>query len=138
MTAPHEAPAFRHAARYTVCLTLLVQGGARPQTAHGRAQRLAERLANTAARAAHVLEITGLVGPSRDEKIASPRRIHFAQATTGRATYGEPHKRDRYRHPGLEEALTSLEDARAADRAGRHAAPPSDLPDALSGPCPRG
>lgn len=128
MTRPHETPEFRHAAEYTVTITFRVAGGVRWQTALRRAHRVAERLANHAARAARVVEVTAIGGPSEHGRAFSPERIRFSAANSGRGTYADPDRLDRYLDPEFERALASLADARAtaaaqdeADRARRQA-----------------
>lgn len=119
---PHETPAFQNAAEYAVVIRFTVAGGARQRTAERRAERVAERLASSAARAANVVEVSAVTGPARsDGTILVPRRVHFAAANTGHATYGEPCKLDRYLEPEHERALASLQAANAAYRARQHA-----------------
>ena len=97
---PHETPQFQNAAEYVVAITYTVAGGARRRTAERRAERVAERLANAAARAADVVEVSAVTGPtSSDGTMLIPRRVHFAAANSGQATYGDPHKLDRYLDP---------------------------------------
>lgn len=117
MTAPHETDAFRNSDEYTISITFRVEGAARWQTAQRRAQRIAERLANHAARAAHVVEVTAVGGASHDGQPAMPRRICFDEANTGRGTNAEPDKLDRYLDPTFRRALDSLATANAASRA---------------------
>lgn len=128
MTQPHETPEFRNSAEYTVTVTFRVAGGARWQTAHRHARCIAERLANHAARAAQVVEVTAVGGPSEHGRPFSPGWIRFAAANSGRGTYADPDRLDRYLDPEFERALASLADARAtaadqveADRARRQA-----------------
>lgn len=82
---PHERPEFQNAVVYTVAVTVRVRGGARHGTADRRAKALAERLANTAARAKDVVEATAVAGPSHAGKVFWQDPVHFAAANTGRA-----------------------------------------------------
>lgn len=117
MTAPHETPQFRNAAEYTVTITFRVEGGARWQTADRRARKIAERLTNHAARAAQVVEVSAVGGPSQDGKPFAPERIRFSAANSGAGSYGEPTKLGRYLDPEFERALASLAEVNAAARA---------------------
>lgn len=116
MTAPHETPEFFNSTEYTVSITYRVDGGARWQTAHRRARKVAERLANAAARLAAVVEATAVGGASSDGTLLSTERIRFAAANTGLGTHGEPDKLDRYLDPEFERALQSLAEANAVAR----------------------
>jgi len=119
---PHETPAFQNAAEYVVAITFTVAGGARARTADGRAEGVAERLANAAARAAGVVKVAAVTGPaSGDGTMLVPRRVHFSAANTGHANTGDPHKLDRYLDPEHERALASLKAANAAYRARQEA-----------------
>lgn len=121
MSAPHETPAFRNSVEYTVAITFRVEGGARQQTARRRAETIAERLANAASRAAHVVEVTATAGPSRDGTVDFSERVRFSAANTGRGTSVEPDRLDRYLDPEFELALASLAEAKAQDTALREA-----------------
>jgi hypothetical protein len=110
---PHEHPAFYNAVTYTVAITFTVEGGVRHGTADRRANRVAEKLANTAARTVRVAEVSAVAGPSRDGQLTTVERVRFAAANTGQGTYTEPDKLDRYLDPDHERALQSL----AADHA---------------------
>lgn len=121
MTAPHETPEFQHSVEYTVALTFRVDGGARWQTAYRRADRIAERLANYATRAAHVVEVHAAAGPSTEGELATRDRVRFSEANTGRGTYGDTSKLDRWIDPEFERALDSLARADAEARARRNA-----------------
>lgn len=116
MTEPHETPEFFNSAEYTISITFRVAGGARRQTAHRRARKIAERLANAAARAAHVVEVTAAGGASSDGKPLTTERIRFSSANTGRGTNADPSKLDRYLDPEFERAVRSLDEANAAAR----------------------
>jgi len=118
---PHETNQFRNAVEYTVQVTFVVAGGARWRTAYGRARRVAERLANTAARTSHVLEVTAVAGPSRDGQLASSQPIFFAAANAGHATSADPTTRSRYLDPGYQRALASLAAANAGEQARQQA-----------------
>lgn len=121
MTAPHERPEFQHAVQYTVEITFRVEGGARWQTAYRRADRIAERLANYATRAAHVVEVHATGGPSSDGEIITRDRIRFSKANIGRGTYGDTSKLDRWVDPEFARALDSLARAKAEAQARRNA-----------------
>ncbi len=128
MTGPHETPEFQNSVEYTVEVTFRVEGGARWQTAHRRAQRIAERLTNYATRASNVVEVHAVGGPSEGGQPITRNRVQFSEANTGRGTYGDPSKLDRWIDPDFERALDSLARAnaeasarRAADRDRRQA-----------------
>lgn len=116
MNAPHETNEFVNSTEYTVAITFRVEGGALGPTALRRARKIAERLANHAARAAQVVEVTAVGGVSTEGKQLASERIRFAAANTGRGTYADPTLRDRYLDPEFERALRSLADAKAAAR----------------------
>lgn len=117
MTEPHETDEFRNSTEYTVAITFRVEGGARWQTAHRRAERIAERLASAATRAAKVVEVTARGGVSQDARPLTADRVRFSGANTGHGTYGEPDKLDRYLDPEFERALASLAAANAVAKA---------------------
>jgi len=124
----HDSPRFRNAVEYTIAITVTLAGGARYGTADRRADRLAERLANTAARCGDAVQVTAVAGPSHDGKLTRPQPVRFAAANSGRGTYAEPAKLDRYLDPDHELALRSLAAAEeaftahlTADRARRRA-----------------
>jgi hypothetical protein len=119
--SPHAAREFTNAVEYTIQLTLVVAGGARWRTAHARARRIAERLANTAARAKGVVDVRAVAGESHDGQLLTPERVCFEAANSGHGTGAEPSKLDRYLDPDHERALASLADANAAVRARRQA-----------------
>jgi hypothetical protein len=119
--SPHEAREFTNAVEYTVRLTFVVAGGARWRTAHARARRIAERLANTAARAKGVVDVRAVAGASHDGQLLTPERVCFEAANSGHGTGVEPSKLDRYLDPDHERALASLAEANAAARARRQA-----------------
>lgn len=56
MSEPHEADASHHSAEFTVAVTFTVANGAEAGTAQRRARTVAERLADTAVRAARVIK----------------------------------------------------------------------------------
>lgn len=116
MTAPHETPEFYNSAEFTVTITYRVQGGARWQTAYRRARKIAERLANHAARAAQVVEVTAAGGASEGGKPLSSERILFSAANSGHGTHSDPNRLDRYLDPEFERALRSLAEVNAATR----------------------
>jgi hypothetical protein len=117
----HEAREFTNSVEYTVQLTFVVAGGARWRTAHARARRIAERLANTAARTKGVVDVRAVAGASHDGQLLTPERACFEAANSGHSTGVEPSKLDRYLDPDHERALASLADANAAARARRRA-----------------
>jgi hypothetical protein len=117
----HETREFRNSVEYTIQLTFVVAGGARWRTAHARARRIAERLANTAARAKGVVDVRAVAGASHDGEVCLPERVRFEAANSGQGTGAEPTKLDRYLDPDHERALASLADANRAARARRQA-----------------
>jgi hypothetical protein len=119
--SPHEAREFTNAVEYTVQLTFVVAGGARWRTAHARARRIAERLANTAARAKGVVEVRAVAGASHDGEVLTPERVCFDAANSGHGTGADPSKLDRYLDPDHERALASLAAANAKARVRRQA-----------------
>lgn len=124
MTAAHERPEFRNAVSWTVTITFVVAGGARADTARGRAEKVAARIVSATARLAGVVEVRAVAGPSsgREEFTPlAPRRVLFDAANSGHGTYGRPDLRDRYLDPDRERALASLAEANAADSARRRA-----------------
>jgi hypothetical protein len=80
---PHDAPAFYNAVTFTVAVTYTVEGGARFGTADRRARRVAERLANHAARTAGAVEVTAVPGPSHVTLLLPPRRGIWPNARAG-------------------------------------------------------
>ncbi len=121
MDSPQQRPEFANAVTYTVAVTVTVEGGKRFGTADRRARRVAERLANTAARTPGVVEVTATAGHSHDGQVASPERVRFSEANTGHGTYSDPHTLDRFLDPDHELALRSLTEANAAYRARQQA-----------------
>ena len=119
MTEAHEDPRFVNSATYAVVVTITVAGGARPGTAHRRATRVAERLADTAARAADVVDVSAVSGPvTTTGEIIAPARVRFARANTGGTSAGDQGKLARYLDPDHERARASLAavDARFRER----------------------
>jgi hypothetical protein len=116
MAEPHTAPTFTNAVTHTVAVTFTVAGGARHGTADRRARAIAERVTGYTARAAGVVEVSAVAGPSADGEIVSRRRVNFREANTGSGTYADPGKLDRYLDPDHELALRSLAAANAAYR----------------------
>jgi hypothetical protein len=105
-----------------------VAGGARAWTAHRRARKVAERLANAAARAADVVDVSAKLGLVLGAEVAWTDSVSFSAANTGRGAFVDPELLFRYLDPDHERALVSLEEAnaryrqrRAADRDRRHA-----------------
>ncbi len=117
MASAHERAEFRNAATYTVAVTITVRGGKRPGTAERRARQVAERLANTAARAAGVVEATATAGLTIDGQVPRADRVAFGAANSGHPTAAQPGKLDRYLHPDRDAALRSLAAANGAFRA---------------------
>ena len=114
MASPHEDPAFTNAVTYTASITYTVAGGARHGTADGRARKVAERLANTAARIPGVVEVSASASWTVNGEVHWPQRVHFGQANSGHGTAGEPEKLDRYLDPEHDHAMRSLAAANAA------------------------
>ena len=104
---PYDTPAFQHAAEYTITLTFVVAGGKRRGTAERHAKRVAERLANHAARLADVVEVVAVGGVSYDGKPHAPYPIRFAAANTGPARPGDG-RLARYVDPERDRALRAL------------------------------
>ena len=122
MGEAHKDPRFVHAATYAVTITYTVAGGARPDTVHRRAGKVAERLANAAARAADVVDVMATVGPvGVDDEVLAPSPVRFTAANTGTGTDSQPDKLARYLDPDHERARASLAEAYARDRAHRQA-----------------
>lgn len=116
MSEAHEDSRFVNAVTYTVAINVTVAGGARRRTADRRAERLAERLANAAARSKHAVDVTATAGPNINGEVLTSRVVHFSRANSGRGTYGEPAKLDRYLDADHERALASLETVNARQR----------------------
>lgn len=120
MTAePHERDEFTNAVEYTVAITVVVEGGARHGTADRRARRIAQRLADHAARAKHVVDATAAAGFSHEGEILSPRGVYFPRANSGHAD--RDGKLSRYLDPEHERALLSLRQHNARERKRRQA-----------------
>ena len=116
MSSPHEEPAFTNSVTYTASITYTVRGGARPGTADRHALRIAEQLANAAARFASVAEVAGTAGRSWKGEVSRPTRLRFAAANTGTADVAEAGTLDRYLDPDYQRARRSLEAANTAYR----------------------
>jgi hypothetical protein len=116
MTArPHDRPEFYNAVTYAVTVTITVEGGKRRGTADRRARKVAERLANTAARTPGVVEVSASAGwTTKDGEVHWPERVRFAEANSGQGTHADPIKLDRYLDPDHELALRSLAEENAA------------------------
>lgn len=122
MTSPHETPEFRNSATYTIVLTYTVAGGARVQTAHRRAERVAEQIANAASRLGSVVDVRAAAGPAdANGELIWPTPVRFAAANTGETRPSTADKLSRYLDPDYERALCSLADAHARARARRDA-----------------
>lgn len=118
---PHEDAAFANAATYTVAVTITVRGGTRRFTAHRRAFRVAERLANHAARAKDVVAVTARAGPSSKGEIGYAQPVAFAAANTGDGPNAGAGKLERYLDPDYERVLAAAADERARARARQEA-----------------
>jgi hypothetical protein len=117
MGEPHRDPRFTNSATYRIEVTVTVAGGARPATAHRRAARVAERLANAAARAADVVDATVALGPmSAHGGPAWTDPVSFVAANTGPASDGQPPMLARYLDPDHERAIHALTEANTAYR----------------------
>ena len=114
---PYETREFRNSVESTVAITFVVAGGACWQTAYRRARRIAERLANTAARAKGVVEVRAVAGASRKGEITASERVCFDAANSGRAGSTEPPKLDRYLDSDHERGLVALAQDRTEARA---------------------
>lgn len=114
---PHDDPAFANSLVYTIAVTVRVRGGVRSGTTDRRAQAVAERLANHAARAKHVVETTADIAENFGGKLHWTRPVHFAAANSGKPSHGEPAKLDRYLDPEHERGLASLAAHNARHRA---------------------
>lgn len=128
MTESYERPEFQNAVEYTVSITYCVAGGARHGTADRRASRVAERLANAAARAKDVVEVAATEGRSSQGEIVWAEPVAFGAANSGRATRSAPGKLTRYVDPEHERARLQLQEhnrvtreRREYDRARRQA-----------------
>jgi hypothetical protein len=119
--SPHEAREFTNAVEYTIQLTFVVAGGARWRTAHARARNVAERLANTAARAKGVVDVRAVAGASHDGELLTAERACFDAANAGHGTGVDPTRLDRSLDPDHERALASLAEANATARVRRQA-----------------
>lgn len=142
---PHEAREFTNSVEYTIQLTFVVAGGARWRTGHARARKVAERLANTAARAKGVVDVRAVAGASRDGQLQTPERVCFDAANSGHGTGADPTRLDRYLDVDHERALVSLAEVNATARVRRQAdfdrrqrigcANPAGLGPGLARPC---
>lgn len=123
MTArPHERPEFYNAVTYAVTVAITVEGGKRRGTADRRARKVAERLANSAARTPGVIEVSASAGwTTKDGEVHWPERVRFAEANSGQGTHAAPDKLDRYLDPDHELALRSLAEENAAAEQRRQA-----------------
>lgn len=121
MAEAHEDPRFTNSATYAVTVTITVAGGARSRTAHRRAGKVAERLANAAARAADVVDASAKLGLVVGDEVVWTDSVPFSAAKTGQGTYADPDRLFRYLDPDHERALVSLEAANARYRQRRTA-----------------
>lgn len=119
MADAHEDPRFTNAATYTVAVTITVAGGARFRTAHRRAEKVAERLANAAARAADVVDASAKLGLVVNDEVVWTDAVAFSAANTGHGSHAAPERLFRYLDPDHERALVSLEAANARYRQNR-------------------
>ena len=118
---PHERPEFFNAVTYAVTVTITVEGGRRRGTADRRARKVAERLANAAARTPGVVEVTATAGWTSNGKVPWPERVGFAEANTAQGGHAEVDKLDRYLDPDHEFAMRSLAEENAAAERRRQA-----------------
>ena len=122
MAEAHEHPRFVNSATYAVVVNVTVAGGARRRTAYRRAEKIAERLADTAARAADVVAVSAVTGPvGTDGEIICPTTVAFSRANTGAGRPGDEGKLTRYLDPDHERARASLVAADARYRAEQRA-----------------
>ncbi|WP_052665358.1 hypothetical protein [Nitriliruptor alkaliphilus] len=121
MAEAHDDPRFANSATYAVTVTITVAGGARSRTAHRRASKVAERLANTAARAADVVDASAKLGLVVNDEVVWTDAVAFSAANTGHGTYAAPERLFRYLDPDHERALVSREQANARYRQHRDA-----------------
>jgi hypothetical protein len=143
--SPYEVREFTNSVEYTIQLTFVVAGGARWRTAHARARKVAQRLANTAARAKGVVDVRAVAGASHDGELLTSERVCFDAANSGHGTGVDPTRLDRYLDPDHERALASLAEANATARVRRQAdfdrrqaigcANPAGLGPGLARPC---
>lgn len=115
-TLPHETPEFQNAVEYTVTITFTVAGGRRRGTAERRAEKVAERLASSAARTPGVVEVAARSGSSFRGEISWPSPVRFDAANNGSEPTGKPDRLTRYRDPEHDRALRSLAAVNAAYR----------------------
>jgi len=104
----HQDPRFTNSATYQVSVTVTVAGGARSRTAHRRISKVAEQIANAAARSKDVVDaaaVYGIVSPGGETLLS--RQVVFAAANTGHASFEDPTKLSRYLDPEHERALES-------------------------------
>jgi hypothetical protein len=112
---PHEAPAFRNAATYSIELKVTVRGGARRHTADRRAEQVAEKLCNHAARLSDVVAVTATAGRSVAGEVILPQRVRFAAANSGLPGSEQDGRLACYLDPDHERALRSLAQAQARE-----------------------
>lgn len=116
---PHHRPEFANAVTYAVMLTITVQGGKRRGTADRRARKVAERLANAAARSQGVVDVSASAGVTVNGEVFGAQPVRFAAANSG--TYAEPDRLGRYLDPEHERAVRSLAEENAAAQRRRRA-----------------
>ena len=122
MAEAHERPRFVNSATYAVVVNVTVAGGARRRTAYRRAEKIAERLADMAARAADVVAVSAVTGPvGTDGEIICPTTVAFSRANTGAGRPGDEGKLTRYLDLDHERARASLVAADARYRAEQRA-----------------
>lgn len=122
-----DAPALRHACSWQVTITYTVEAGARPATGWARAERLARRLANAAARSSGVLEVSAASGPWGSKPAL--RRLQFEAANAGCGSYAQPELLDRYFDPDWQRDRKAVRTAeqRSRDASNADARRRSDL-----------
>jgi hypothetical protein len=88
MTQPYQTPWFQHSAEFTLTLTVVIAGGARPSTASRRARQTFERVANHTTRLKDVVAVTAVGGPSHHGQVSWPQPVAFPAANTEPGTVG--------------------------------------------------
>lgn len=119
--SPHETREFTKSVEYTIQLTIVVAGGARWRTAHARARRIAERLANTTARVKGVVDVRAVAGASHDGQLLTPERVCFDATPTPGTAPAPTRPSSTATSTRTTSALASIAEANAAARARRQA-----------------
>ncbi len=118
---PYQTPEFQNSAEFTIVVTFVVAGGARPGTAAQRAARIFERIANHAARLTDVVALSATAGHSSEGQMSWPQRVRFAAANVETRVSGGLGKLSSYVHPDRQQAKVALAAANTAARARRDA-----------------